>query len=186
MTKEAITYVALLRGINVGGHKRIKMDDLRREFAAAGCREVETYIQSGNVVFAADESDADALAQTIERHLHGALGFEVSVILRTAAEMDAVVANNPFVGHDDPDARPYITFMARDLPVDLVVPRFSPLKDTEIVKATTRELFTLNRRVKDRPANPNLFSEKTFKTPATTRNLNTVAKLAALAKAREE
>ncbi len=184
MTTKATTYVALLRGINVGGHKRIKMEDLRREFAAAGCREVETYIQSGNVVFASDESDADALAQTIERHLHGAFGFAVSVILRTAAEMDAVLKANPFADHDDPDAQPYITFMARELPADLVVPHFSPLKDTEIVKATRRELFTLNYRVNDRPANPNLFSEKAFKMPATTRNLNTVATLAALAKAR--
>lgn len=184
MTNKATIYVALLRGINVGGHRRITMDELRREFAAAGCRAVETYIQSGNVVFAADEPDADALVQAIERHLHGALGYAVSVILRTAAEMDAVANDNPFAGHDDPDAQPYITFLARDLPAGLVVPRFSPLKDVEVVKATKRELFTLNRRVNGRPANPHLFTEKAFKIPATTRNLNTVTKLTALAKAR--
>ena len=185
MATNPTIYVAMLRGINVGGHKRITMADLRRAFAAAGCRDVETYIQSGNVVFAADEPDADALARAIERHLHGAFGYEIAVILRTAAEIGAVLRDDPFAGHDDPEAQPSITFFARDLPTELVVPRFSPRNDVEVVKQTTRELYTRSRRVNGRPGNPNLFGEQIFKTPATTRNLNTVAKLATLANARE-
>jgi uncharacterized protein (DUF1697 family) len=85
-------YIALLRGINVGGHRIIKMADLRTMVVAAGARDVETYIQSGNVVF----SHAHASAAELEKQIAKATGFDVAVILRTADEWNALIAQNPF------------------------------------------------------------------------------------------
>lgn len=79
-------HIALLRGINVGGNRIIKMADLRAIFEAAGARDVETYIQSGNVVF----SDARPSAARFEKQIAKATGFDVPVVLRTAAEWAAI------------------------------------------------------------------------------------------------
>jgi uncharacterized protein (DUF1697 family) len=84
------TYVALLRGINVGGNRIIKMTDLKAMFEAAGASDVATYIQSGNVVFKHPSRSAAKLASQLEK----ALGL--TIILRTADEMQAVLENNPF------------------------------------------------------------------------------------------
>jgi uncharacterized protein (DUF1697 family) len=90
------SYVALLRGINVGGNRKIRMADLRDVFTEAGCGDVATYIQSGNVVFTHDASDEQQLARKLERQIEAATGFAVPVMLRTDRELQAVLAANPF------------------------------------------------------------------------------------------
>jgi uncharacterized protein (DUF1697 family) len=89
------TYVALLRGINVGGRNRILMADLAACFEDAGYDEVRTYIQSGNVVFRSDESDRVLLRGSIERMLARAFDYAATVELRDAAELQAVVEEAP-------------------------------------------------------------------------------------------
>jgi uncharacterized protein (DUF1697 family) len=91
-------YVALLRGINVGGHHVIRMADLRDTFERAGGRDVETYIQSGNVVFAHAQRSAAKLTDDLERRIAKAAGFDVPLVVRTAAEFAAAIAANPFAG----------------------------------------------------------------------------------------
>jgi uncharacterized protein (DUF1697 family) len=110
------TFVALLRGINVGGNRIIKMADLRDMFAAAGARDVETYIQSGNVVFGHAARSTAKLAADLERQLAADAGFPVSVVLRTAAELAGVVAANPF-GKADVELL-HVSFLATALPAD--------------------------------------------------------------------
>ena len=90
------TYVALLRGINVGGSKVVKMADLREVIAAGGGTDVETYIQSGNVVFGHASRSAAKLAGELEQRILEATGFAVPVVLRTADELAAVIADNPY------------------------------------------------------------------------------------------
>jgi uncharacterized protein (DUF1697 family) len=90
-------YISMLRGINVGGHKRIKMDDLRTSFEALGFEQVQTYIQSGNVVFAAPKSSTSQLSKRIEERILKDFSFPASVISRTASEFAAAIANNPFL-----------------------------------------------------------------------------------------
>jgi uncharacterized protein (DUF1697 family) len=87
--------VAFLRGMNLGG-RRIKNAELKREFEALGCTEVACFRASGNVVFAAEESDGAALAARIEEGLGEALGYEVPVFLRGAAELRGIAAQEPF------------------------------------------------------------------------------------------
>ncbi|MCC2310026.1 DUF1697 domain-containing protein [Cellulomonas chengniuliangii] len=92
--------LALLRGVNVGGRRKVPMADLRAIVESFGHSEVATLLNSGNVVFAASggaEFDAAAAAADITAGVRGRLGLEVDVVVRTAAQVDAVVAANPFV-----------------------------------------------------------------------------------------
>jgi uncharacterized protein (DUF1697 family) len=88
--------VALLRGVNVGGHK-VAMAELRGLFTGLGCRDVATYIQSGNVVFTKDDSDLARLAAAIEERIVSTFGFPAPVVLRSASQLAAVAVANPFV-----------------------------------------------------------------------------------------
>lgn len=94
------TFVGLLRGINVGGNRTVRMADLRAIVEGAGGSDVRTYIQSGNVVFS-HRSGAKALVPKLEKAIRAETGFDVPVVLRTAAEMASVIDRNPF-----PDADP--------------------------------------------------------------------------------
>jgi uncharacterized protein (DUF1697 family) len=89
--------MSLLRGVNVGGHKRIKMDQLRTSLEALGFEQVKTYIQSGNVVFKTAKLPTPTLSRRIEERLLTDFGFPVSVISRTADEMARTIQDNPFL-----------------------------------------------------------------------------------------
>jgi uncharacterized protein (DUF1697 family) len=88
-------YVALLRGINVGGKNLIKMADLAARFQAQGFKDVRTYIQSGNVIFSTDETDQPRLIDLLEEGLSQAFQYNASLVLRSELEMHAIVAQAP-------------------------------------------------------------------------------------------
>lgn len=92
----AIRYVAFLRGINVGGHKIIKMDALKRAFEKLGMKQVKTILASGNILFESKETDAGALCRKIEAGLERELGHPVGVILRTIAQIEKLEKADPF------------------------------------------------------------------------------------------
>jgi uncharacterized protein (DUF1697 family) len=92
----ASTHVALLRGVNVGGKNCVPMKELAEIFAKAGCADVRTYIQSGNVLFRATRTIADALPPRITKQIAKSFGCQVPVVLRTAEQFAAAVQNNPF------------------------------------------------------------------------------------------
>jgi uncharacterized protein (DUF1697 family) len=92
-----VTHVALLRGINVGGKNALPMKDLERLFADAGCTEVRTYIQSGNVIFQAPRS-ASGIADKITAAIEKRFGFRIPVILRTSEQLRQTIRDNPFLG----------------------------------------------------------------------------------------
>ncbi len=96
MTESEHRYVALLRGINVGGHSLIKMADLRELFKSYGLTNVTTYIQSGNVLFSTPKSDARLLAQDIEAKWTASMDRKMAVFLRTRADLQRAAKNNPF------------------------------------------------------------------------------------------
>src|SRR5262245_36116155 len=91
-----IRYIAFLRGINVGGKRLIKMEDLRRVFESLSFKNVTTFIASGNVIFESAETDRKALVAKIERKLLKAFGHEVAVALLTAADLKKVARSSPF------------------------------------------------------------------------------------------
>jgi uncharacterized protein (DUF1697 family) len=106
-------YISMLRGINVGGHKQIKMDRLRELFEALGFAQVKTYIQSGNVVFKAGKVSATTLSKKIEERILRDFGFSVSVISRTEDEIANTIKNNPFLNQPgiDPE-KLHIAFLS--------------------------------------------------------------------------
>jgi uncharacterized protein (DUF1697 family) len=90
-------YVSMLRGINVGGNKQVKMDKLRSSLEALGLEQVKTYIQSGNVVFKSPKTSPLALSRKLEERILEDFGFSASVISRTADDIENTIANNPFL-----------------------------------------------------------------------------------------
>src|SRR6266849_1862580 len=110
-------YIAMLRGINVSGQKIIKMDNLRALCGDLGFRNVETYVQSGNVVFqTAIESPLD-ISKRMGGKILQSFGFEAPVVVRTSKEMRDVIANNPFLKEKDVDSsKLHITFLSESAP----------------------------------------------------------------------
>ncbi len=89
-------FVSLFRGINVGGHQAIRMNELKDLYESQGFKDVVTYIQSGNVVCTGDDADLAQLSRHIEDGFAQRFGFHAQVIVRTSAELQEIIANNPF------------------------------------------------------------------------------------------
>ena len=166
-------YVAFLRAINVGGNAIIKMADLKKMFEAAGMENVQTYIQSGNVIFESDE-DAETLAKRIERQLEGAARYRIELFVRTMREVRAMVQKSPFTAKDGEVA--YVTFLPNkpDKKSQQALLAFKSEADDFAFKG--RELYNL-RRDPEKSVFSGNFVEKILKMPATTRNLTTITKI---------
>ena len=113
MGSQQHSYIALLRGINVGGHSVIKMADLREFFKSFGLSEVSTYIQSGNVLFTSNESNRDVLSTNLEHNLESALGYPIRIFLYTTAELRDASSKNPFEPeHHDHEQLCHLLFLS--------------------------------------------------------------------------
>lgn len=102
MTTDEQRYVALLRGVNVGGKNKLPMADLRDIFTAAGCTAAQTYIQSGNVVFEATSSLAERVPAIVTLAIRQRFGYDTAVVVRSSEELRQVAASNPFDTSGDP------------------------------------------------------------------------------------
>jgi uncharacterized protein (DUF1697 family) len=173
--------VSLLRGVNVGGHL-IKMDALRALYESLGLRKVETFIQSGNVIFTTQVRDRTALAKRLEDAIEKKFGFHSDVVLRNAAELRDVLARNPFADRLDIDpAKLLIVFLAGDPePEGCDKVRTLDIAPEEL-HIDGREVFIYFTNGMARPKLPWTQVGKFLKTPATGRNLTSVRKLLAIA-----
>ena len=169
-------YVAFLRGINVGGHKVIKMDQLRAVFEAAGLLQVATYIQSGNVIFDASTEIESIL---LEQQLQQALGYHVPVMLRTEEALKTLLAEPPFAAEQHAQTKCYVAFLAAPLAVEAAtaVEALSTAIDTYRVAGT--EVYVLCRKAAGRSLFTTGLLEKTSATSATVRDWNSLTKMAA-------
>ena len=172
------THIALLRGINVGGH-RVKMERLRALFGELGFCNVRSFIQSGNIFFEMDERDVAALTTRIETHLAASLGYAVPTFLRTTGDLERALLPNPFVAIEvTPDTRTLVVFTAQLVKCEL--PMRSPDANIEILGATTAELFVVYRVGNGRPPDITAFLKRAFGTKAsatTTRFYDTALKM---------
>ena len=172
-------YISILRGINVGGNRKILMKDLKSLYEGLGFSKVETYIQSGNVVFESDEklSNAD-LEVKIQQAITETFGFEVPVIIRTADEWAKSIAKNPFWKEKDTDIdRLHFTFL-KELPkLELLekIKLFQFLPDRYEIIGKDVFIFCAAGYGTSKLTNP--FFESKLKVPCTTRNWKTVIKL---------
>ena len=175
-------YAAFLRGINVGGHKKIKMADLRRAFVSWGFTDVKSVLASGNVAFSSDETRRDALSGYIEAKIEQTFGFEVGVAVRTMASIKDLVSTNPF--RDivvTPQTRLYVTFLSPDSPRGLEAPYESPNLDFRILDVSAQEVCSvLTVGAGGRTTKSMEILDKEFGKRITTRNWNTILKLANL------
>jgi uncharacterized protein (DUF1697 family) len=168
-------YVALLRGVNVGGKNKVPMAELRTLVESLGHSEVATFIQSGNIVFTARRAIAPS---SLERAIADTFAIDVTVVLRTPAELEAVVAGNPFGRVDT--AKVHVGFMtkapAAAALAKLDAARFAP----DEVAVRGRELYYCLPNGMGKTKLP-AYVDRQLKTPTTVRNWNTVMKLVALA-----
>ncbi|EHJ00455.1 protein of unknown function DUF1697 [Clostridium sp. DL-VIII] len=179
-------YIALLRGINVGGKNIIKMADLKRVFESIRLCEVKTYIQSGNVLFKSNETE-EALCNKIEHEIEAVFGIPVKVILRTSKELEQLILNCPF--SKDEVAEAETLSKVQSLYVALL--KHNPLKEkiecidvysseSDKYKIIGRDVYLLfNHSIRNSKLANNLYK---LNVEATVRNWKTLSKLAALAK----
>ncbi len=169
-------YVALLRAVNLGSHKKIGMPALRELLTGLGHTGVETYLQSGNAVFTAPGEDAGAVTAEIEDRLAAELGLDTEVILRTAAELRAVVDGNPLTVSDP--AKTAVLFL-RETPEPLS--GFDPgAYAPEEMAAAGREIYLNLPNGIGRAKLPPVLGRR-LKVPATMRNWRSVTALLDLA-----
>ena len=174
--------VSMLRGINLGGNRQIKMDALRAVYESLDLESVQTYLQSGNVVFITAERNLKSLAARIEQEIERKFGFKVEVILRTPAELRQVIAKNPFARRRAIDPRKLlVTFLVDEPERDACAKVLSLKADPEEVRIEGRELYIYYANGMARPKLPWIKIQKMLNTSGTGRNWNTVQGLLELA-----
>lgn len=174
-------YVAFLRGINVG-KRRVKNDALAKVFTDLGLENVKILIASGNVLFDANQQDELKLTKTIEDALEQALGFDVSVMLRGIAEIQAMLDLDPFKDIEVTKlTRRYVTLLAEKTKSTFELPYASEDDNFRILSRTDREVYSVLNVVEgSRTVDLMAVLEKEYGKDATTRNWNTIEKAAAL------
>jgi len=175
------TYISLIRGINLGANKRVRMADLKALHIALGHVDPVTYIVSGNVVFQSDKPAA-ALSREIEERIASDIGHRVRVLVRSREEMARVVKANPFLPGAD-TGRLYVTFLADRPSTDALKQVEAPIEgvDPTEFRVIGREVYLHLPRGYGETKIGNAFWERRLGTAATTRNWNTVTRLLSLA-----
>lgn len=174
------TFIALLRGINVGGH-RVKMEQLRSLFGELGLTNVRSFIQSGNIFFDTSEENPVALASRIEAHLEAKLGYTVPVFLRTPDQLNQILFPNPFEDVEvTPGTRLLVVFSAQPLSCEQPLPIRLPDGSVEILQTTPGETFVVYRLTNGKPPDVGAFLKRVFGKKAsatTTRFYDTTLKM---------
>jgi len=179
--------ISLLRGVNVGGHHKIRMEELRELYESLGLRHAQTYVQSGNVVFRTDARDFTRLSKRIADAIEQRFAFRPGVILRTAADLRGVIAANPFASRCDLDpSRLLVYFLASEPPADARGRLMRIETAPEELRMEGRELYIYCPNGMARPKVAWTFIEKTLQTSGTGRNWNTVRKLLEMAESLDE
>jgi len=173
-------YVALLRGINVGGKNMLPMQDLAAIFTAASCKDVETYIQSGNVVFSAASTTARRVPDAVAAAITKRFGYRVPVILRDANELSKLASKHPLLERGGDAAALHVAFLAATpaaAQVAALDPKRSP-PDVFLVRGRDVYLRLANGAGKTKLTND--YFDRTLGTTSTIRNWKTVQTLAEL------
>jgi uncharacterized protein (DUF1697 family) len=172
-------YVAFLRGINVGGNKMVKMEELKRAFEALKFQSVKTLLASGNVLFDTAKVNGADLAVEIAEKLKSVFGFEVGVLVRSIEDLQRLADSKPFEKVKvTPQTRLYVTFLTEKPKIALKIP-FKPAdKDFRILRASKDEVcIVLTLSPSTQSVDLMAFLEKHFGKRITTRNWNTIEKI---------
>lgn len=170
--------IAILRGINVGGKRKILMTDLKSLCEKLNWKNVKTYIQSGNVIFNSDKTNAE-LENELEKSILKKMGFEVPVIVRTSKELQISIATNPFI-NDSEIAQLHLTFLKRKPTEEDEQKILNNNYNSDKFKIKGKDIFISCFGKYHQSKLTNNFFEKNLNTKATTRNWKTVLKLSEL------
>ena len=174
--------IALLRGINVGGKNKLPMKELAALFVEAGCGDVRTYIQSGNVVFRAGPTGGGEISSVISASILDHFGYRIPVVVRTARELQEIAQGNPFVAAGAEKDKLHVMFLA-ELPdsasVEALDPERSPGDEFAVMG---REIYLHCPNGVARSKLTNSYFDSRLSTTSTSRNWRTVQKLLELAK----
>jgi uncharacterized protein (DUF1697 family) len=175
----------MLRGVNVGGHNRVKMDVLRALYESLKLQDCRTYIQSGNAIFRTKETIAAQIGKKIQTAIERECGFRCEVILRTTAELRKAIAANPFADRKGIEpGKLHISFLATEPDADAWTKLMGLLKlkpVPEELHLADRDLFIYFPNGAGQSKLPWASLEKTLKTPGTARNWNSVTKMLEIA-----
>jgi len=175
-------YVAFLRGINVGGKNKIKMETLREVCAALGFENAKTYINSGNVIFETVKKDDCKLAGEIEKAIESEFSLKIKVMARTIDEIRDIIKNNPFAGQFENEKDLHVFFLDEELPPEKRELLLANNNENEQYAVRNREIYCLLRvSVLDSLMGKDYIGKK-LKVSATARNWRTVNKIVELAK----
>jgi len=172
------THLALLRGINVSGHKMIKMEDLRRSLEGVGFLNVRTYIQSGNVFVSSDENHPNTVADKIRGAIMSSFGHDVPVLIIGKEDLQACLERNRFLDEEGVDLKKlYVSFISAEVPEQMITQLNLNFIEPDKIQLDGRRIYL---KYFSSPANTKLdnkWIEKNMNVVSTTRNWNTVNKL---------
>ncbi len=170
-------YVAFLRGINVGGKNKIKMETLREVCAKVGFENVKTYINSGNIIFETRKTDDIKLAAKIESTIEKEFGLQIKTIVRSINQIEEIVKNNPFEGQFENEKDLHVFFLDEQMLEEKRETLLSNNNENEMFAVNNREIFCLLRvSVLDSLIGKDYIAKK-LKIPSTARNWRTVNKI---------
>jgi len=170
-------YIALLRGINVGGKNMIKMETLRATFESLGFENVVSYINSGNLAFDTHVADDLKLAGAIHDAIQSEFGFNISVMVRTTAEIEQIIADNPFDGQFESHKDVHVFFLNEKLNDEQEALLLAQGNENELFAISGRHVACLLKIHITDSAVGKGFIDKKLKVAATGRNWRTVQKL---------
>ncbi len=174
--------IAILRGINVGGKRKILMADLKSLCEKLGWENLETYIQSGNLIFNSNKQNLE-LENSLQSAITEKFGFDVPVILRTVDEIERAITNNPFYKKDNVDLdRLFLVFLKNTPTKENRIKAESYNYEPDKFIITKKEVYVFCEGQYHKSKLTNNFFESKLKTTATTRNWKTVLKLLELSK----
>jgi len=177
------SYIALLRAVNVGGRSQVAMSDLRQLLADLGFADVISLLQSGNLVFKTNVGPAGKLEATLGAETQKRLGLKTAFFVRSARELGAVIASNPFAAEAQRDPSHFLVLFLKDAPKAHAVEKLrAAIKGPELVQAQGKHLYAVYPAGIGRSRLTNTVIEAKLGTQGTGRNWNTVLKLAALAR----
>lgn len=172
------TYIALLRGINVGGHKKVPMAELRELLTKSGLVNVKTYIQTGNIIFQSSDKSTFSLENRIQKSIIDHFGFEVSVMVRTRAHLNRIFDDCPFP--EEKKVNSYFAILSKIPNQDLVKEAYDKTYDNEEYKIIKDCLYFYCANGYGNAKFSMNFFEKKLEVAATSRNFKTMAKLLSL------
>ena len=170
------TFVAFLRGINVGGHIVVK-EKLQEAFSSLGFGNISTYGQSGNIIFETDGANTEAIRNKIEGKLRKMLGYDVVVFVRAISQLKKIIDLEPFRDKDKEGASFLVSMLSREpLQFPLKMPLTIPNSTAQVISARDTEVFSVTHGGGE-GGMPNPFLESKLKMKATTRNINIIIKI---------